>query len=156
MEPTTLLNTRRIGGSAKQVTIPEGITVSGVEQGKPSDLVCAVKAVGQSGGLRYGVLSAFEKEAELRGIDDTTGDEVVIRADGRDFGVARILYERAVGGGRTSFGYMGTLASNPLTDAVVQGIDTHWLSKSGKYSWDTQLVTSDVDDDIGYGFFSDI
>ena len=43
MEPSTLLNTRRIGGSAKQVTIPEGVTVSGVEQGKPSELTGAVK-----------------------------------------------------------------------------------------------------------------
>ena len=50
MEPTTLLNTRRIGGSAKQVVVPEGIMVSGVEQSKPSELIGAVKAVGQSGG----------------------------------------------------------------------------------------------------------
>ena len=57
MEPTTLLNTRRIGGSAKQVVVPEGVTVSGVEQGQPSELVGAVKMVGQSGGLRYGIIS---------------------------------------------------------------------------------------------------
>ena len=49
MEPTTLLNTRRIGGSAKQVVVPEGITVSGVEQSKPSELIGAVKTVVQSG-----------------------------------------------------------------------------------------------------------
>ena len=77
MEPSTLLNTRRIGGSAKQVTIPEGVTVSGVEQGKPSELTGAVKAVGQSGNLRYGVLSAFEKEAELVGVDEETWSELM-------------------------------------------------------------------------------
>ena len=141
MEPTTLLNTRRIGGSAKQVVVPEGITVSGVEQSKPSELIGAVKAVGQSGGLRYGLLTAFEKEAELVGTDDVTGEEVVISENGRDFGVARVLYERVAGGGRTSFGYMGTLASNPLDEAVVHGVDTHWLSKSGKFSWDTQFIS---------------
>ena len=156
MEPTTLLNTRRIGGSAKQVVVPEGITVSGVEQSKPSELIGAVKAVGQSGGLRYGVLTAFEKEAELVGTDDVTGEEVVISENGRDFGVARVLYERVAGGGRSSFGYMGTLASNPLDEAVVHGVDTHWLSKSGKFSWDTQFISSDVDDEIGYGFFTDL
>ena len=156
MEPTTLLNTRRIGGSAKQVVVPEGVTVSGVEQSKPSELIGAVKAVGQSGGLRYGVLTAFEKEAELVGTDDLTGEEVVISENGRDFGVARVLYERVAGGGRSSFGYMGTLASNPLDEAVVHGVDTHWLSKSGKFSWDTQFISSDVDDEIGYGFFTDL
>ena len=156
MEPTTLLNTRRIGGSAKQVVVPEGVTVSGVEQSKPSELIGAVKAVGQSGGLRYGVLTAFEKEAELVGTDDVTGEEVVISENGRDFGVARVLYERVAGGGRSSFGYMGTLASNPLDEAVVHGVDTHWLSKSGKFSWDTQFISSDVDDEIGYGFFTDL
>ena len=156
MEPTTLLNTRRIGGSAKQVVVPEGITVSGVEQSKPSELIGAVKAVGQSGGLRYGLLTAFEKEAELVGTDEVTGEEVAISEDGRDFGVARVLYERVSGGGRTSFGYMGTLASNPLDEAVVHGVDTHWLSKSGKFSWDTQFISSDVDDEVGYGLFTDL
>ena len=156
MEPTTLLNTRRIGGSAKQVVIPEGVTVSGVEQSKPSELVGAVKMVGQSGGLRYGILSAFEKEAELFGTDDATGLEVPITADGRDFGVARVLYEAASAGGRKSVGYMGTLASNPLDDALVHGIDTHWLSKNGRVAWDMQLLSSDVDGEMGYGLFTDL
>ena len=155
MEPTTLLNTRRIGGSAKQVVVPEGITVSGVEQSKPSELIGAVKAVGQSGGLRYGLLTAFEKEAELFGIDDETGSEVVVRADGRDFGVGRLLYENVNESGRKSIGYMGTLAANPLDDAVVHGVDTHLLSANGKFSWDTQVLNSDVDNEIGYGLFSD-
>ena len=155
MEPTTLLNTRRIGGSAKQVVVPEGITVSGVEQSKPSELIGAVKAVGQSGGLRYGLLTAFEKEAELFGIDDETGSEVVVRADGRDFGVGRLLYENVNDSGRKSIGYMGTLAANPLDDAVVHGVDTHLLSANGKFSWDTQVLNSDVDNEIGYGLFSD-
>ena len=156
MEPTTLLNTRRIGGSAKQVVLPEGVTVSGVEQSKPSELIGAIKAVGQSGSLRYGLLTAFEKEAELFGTDDETGKVIAIAEDGRDFGVARLLYERASQGGRTSVGYMGTLASNPLDDSVVHGVDTHWLSKSGKYSLDSQFITSDVENEIGYGFFTDL
>ena len=156
MEPSTLLNTRRIGGSAKQVTIPEGVTVSGVEQGKPSELTGAVKAVGQSGNLRYGVLSAFEKEAELVGVDDETGSELMVVEDGRDFGVVRLLYEQAGDGGRKSIGYMGTLAANPDDDALVHGIDTHLLSRTGKVSWDTQFLTSDVDGRSGYGVFSDL
>jgi len=156
MEPTTLLNTRRIGGSAKHVEIPDYVTVSGVEQSKPTELVGAVKAVGQSGGLRYGLLTAFEKEAELLGTDEATSQEVLVKADGRDFGVLRLLYESAGGGGRQSIGYMGTLASDPLNDAVVHGIDSHYLSGNGKVSWDNQLVVSDKKGEIGYGVFSDL
>ena len=156
MEPTTLLNTRRIGGSAKHVEIPDSVTVSGVEQSKPTELVGAVKAVGQSGGLRYGLLTAFEKEAELLGTDEATSQEVLVKADGRDFGVLRLLYESAGGGGRQSIGYMGTLASDPLNDAVVHGIDSHYLSGNGKVSWDNQLVVSDKKGEIGYGVFSDL
>ncbi len=156
MEPTTLLNTRRIGGSAKHVEIPDYVTVSGVEQSKPTELVGAVKAVGQSGGLRYGLLTAFEKEAELLGTDEATSQELLVTADGRDFGVLRLLYESAGGGGRQSIGYMGTLASDPLNDAVVHGIDSHYLSGNGKVSWDNQLVVSDKKGEIGYGVFSDL
>ena len=155
MEPSTLLNTRRIGGAAKQVDIPEYVTVSGVEQSKPTELVGAVKAVGQSGGLRYGLLSAFEKEVEWQGTWNNTGHDVLLRADGRDYGVARLLYEKASGGGRNSIGYIGTLASGP-NNAVVHGIDSHLLSGNGKLSWDSQLVMSDKQGEAGYGFFSDI
>ena len=52
-EPTTLLNTRRIGGAPK-VKVPDDVDVAGVEQGKPTDLIGAVKVTGQNGGLRYG------------------------------------------------------------------------------------------------------
>ncbi len=156
MEPSTLLNTRRIGGAAKQVEIPDNVAVSGVELGKPSELIGAVKAVGQSGNLRYGLLTAFEKEAELIGTDEATGLEVPITGDGRDFGVVRLLYENASGGGRNSIGYMGTIASNSLDDALVHGVDSHWLSKSGKWSWDGQLMVSDKQGQMGYGLFADL
>ena len=156
MEPSTLLNTRRIGGAAKHVEVPEYVTVSGVEQSKPTELVGAVKAVGQSGGLRYGVLSAFEKEVEWLGTWNNTDRDMLLRTDGRDFGVARLLYEKASGGGRSSIGYMGTFASNPINDAVVHGIDSHLLSGDGKLSWDSQLMVSDKQGELGYGLFSDI
>lgn len=157
MEPTTLLNTRRIGGSAKHVVIPDDVTVSGVEQSKPSELVGAVKMVGQAGGFRYGVLAAQEKEAEFDGTHDITGADITVEEDGRDFGVARMLYETSSAGGRRSIGWMGTMTSYPnQDDAMVQGIDTHFLSSNGRWSWDTQLVASDADDETGYGVWTDI
>ena len=86
------LNTRRIRGAAKNIEIPGGVTVEGVELSKPTELLGA-KAVSQSGGLRYGFLSAFENESSLIGRVGGTGEEVSVISDGRDFGVARLLYE---------------------------------------------------------------
>jgi hypothetical protein len=51
---------------------------------------------------------------------------------------------------------MGTMASNPRDDAVVHGLDAHWLSKSGKWSLDSQLMTSDKNSETGYGLFADL
>jgi len=153
--PTTILNTRRVGGAAADVEIPEGVTVSGVELSKPTDLIGAAKVVGQSGAIRYGFLAAFEEQARLLGTTDATGQPVTLTADGRDFGVARVLYETS-GAGRRSIGYLGTLVQASDSEAVVHGVDTHFLSANGKWTWDTQLLHSDTRDEKGYGMFTDV
>lgn len=156
-EPTTLLNTRRIGGAARHIEVPDGVDVSGVELSRPTELVGAVKAVGQVGGFRYGVLTAMEKDVKLSGSDALTGGPVRVATDGRNFGVARALYEDSSGSGRRSIGWMGTLTQYPnKADAVVQGIDAHWLSAGGQWSVDTQLVGSKTDEATGYGLWADI
>ena len=155
-EPTTLLNTRRIGGKARHVEIPDDddIDVPGVEQSKPTDLLGAAKVVGQSGKLRYGVLGAFEDEVLWRGTRD--GENAVYRADGRDFGAVRLLYEDSTAGGRHGIGFMSTMVDKSYETAVVHGIDTHWLGADGKIEWDTQLVASEVGDKRGEGVLMDI
>ena len=155
-EPTTLLNTRRIGG-APRTKIPEGIKVASVERGKPTDLLGAAKVSGQKGSIRYGVLTAFEDEVQLPGVVSEgalKGEPVVVREDGRDFGVARLLYENT-SKGRRSIGYMGTVVKYPDHDAIVNGVDAHWLSPGGALQIDTQLMQSDVDDLKGHGLLTD-
>ena len=156
-EPTTLLNTRRIGG-APRLAVPDDVDVAGVEQGKPTDLKGAVKVTGQSGGLRYGFLSAFEGDMTLPGTFNSgefAGQSTKIDSSGRDFGVARLLYEK-VGEGRQSIGYLGTMVSHEEGDAVVHGVDGHWLSRNGAWAIDGQVMTSDVDSVQGYGAMADI
>jgi hypothetical protein len=151
--PTTLVNTRRIGGPPR-IDVPDDVDVAGAELGKPTELIGAAKVTGQAGGLRYGVLSAFEDDVSRMGTRD--GANVRLRQDGRDFGVARMLYETArADGGRRSVGYIGTLVKTPDYDAVVHGIDTHVLSDSGALSWDTQFMRSEVDDETGFGVLMD-
>ncbi|NCF45921.1 MAG: hypothetical protein GWP70_14035, partial [Proteobacteria bacterium] len=156
-EPTTLLNTRRIGGAAR-VDVPDGVSVSGVELGQPTDLLGAAKVTGQRGALRYGVLGAMEDDAILRGTlteGVNAGEEVHITAEGRDFAVARLLLEEA-GDGRRSIGYLGTMTRYADSEAVVHGVDAHWLSRNGTWRFDSQLMGSEVDDIVGYGGFADL
>ena len=153
-EPTTLLNTRRIGGQARHVEVPDDLDVPDVERSRPTDLLGAVKVVGQAGGMRYGMLGAFEDEVHLRGTRD--GESAVFNADGRNFGAVRALYERSSGNGRGGIGYLGTLVDKGDDMAVVHGIDTHVLGADGKVEWDTQFIASDVDDEQGYGVYTDI
>ena len=155
-EPTTMLNTRRIGGSAKDVDIPDDVSVDGPELSRPTDLLGAVKLVGQSSDFRYGFLGAMENDVELRGTLDETGEDVIVTSSGRDFGVARVVWERQSGTGRQAHGYMGTFADSPSYQALVHGIDSHFLTQNGRWTIDTQLLNSNVDSELGYGAFADI
>ncbi len=143
--PSTVLNTRRIG-AAPVVDVPDNVSVAGSGAAQPTELLGAAKIVGQTGGLRYGVLTAFEDDPMLRGEWDDADDadaELMLQGMGRDFGVARVLYE-TTGAGRQAVGYMGTLLDHPLQTASVHSIDTHHLALSGRLRADVQLLASDV------------
>lgn len=152
--PTTLVNTRRIGGQAPDPDIPAGVYIPDVELGKPTELMGAFKITGQSGQFRYGILTAFEEDQRFHGIG-SNGSEVRLDQDGRNFGVLRFLYENT-NNGRKGIGWISTAVTHADGDAYVHGIDTHYLSPSSQWRWDTQLIYSDVDDSDGYGGFTDI
>ena len=152
--PSTLLNTRRIGGAAVGIEMPDDVTVAGHERSLPSMLLGAAKVTGENGPVRYGVLTAFEDDPVLRGERDD-GTPVSVHGVGRDFGVARILYERT-GAGRQSIGYLGTLVDHPSVNAAVHGVDAHHLSGNGKWRTDVQAMMSDVDGTAGYGLWTDM
>jgi hypothetical protein len=154
-EPTTLLNTRRIGGPARQLRVPSGVEVDPVERGKPTDLLGAVKATGSLGGLRYGVLGAFEDDVELPGRLTATGERVRVQQDGRNFGVVRALYESS-GKTRRSIGYLGTLVTLPGDDSTAHAIDAHYLSGQGRIKLDAQVMASDANGEQGYGTLIDL
>ena len=152
--PVSLLNTRRIGGTANQLEVPAGITPEVGQRDTPTDLVGAVKATGGLGDLRYGVLAAVEDDILWRG-RDTANMPVDIEGVGRDFAVARLVYEN-VGEARRSVGYMGTFVGGPLYDASVHSIDAHYATGSGRLKADLQLINSDRDDVSGYGGMIDV
>jgi hypothetical protein len=151
--PTTLLNTRRIGSAPRSTEI-DGLALTGIEANQPSELIGAGKLTGQYGNFRYGVLAALEEDTKLTGT--LNGEIFSTVQDGRDFGVARFLYEDTSTGARRSLGWMTTSVQHSQEDATVHGIDGHYLSANGKWDTEAQLIYSKVDDVSGRGGFLDI
>ena len=154
-EPTTLLNTRRIGGAARHVDVPSHVDVEGTELSKPTDLLAAVKVVGQSDYGRYGLLFAAEDNPEIFGTHTETGLREIVTGERRNFAVGRWLIARTETG-RQALGYMGTVADYPSYNAVVHGIDAHHQTSSGQFNIDAQFLTSRKEDTQGYGLFADL
>ena len=150
---STLLNTRRIGSNIESRNgapdAIDGTGINGFDSQKPVDLIGAVKATGQNGPFRYGVLAAAEDDTNITALD---GDSVIVA--GRDFGVVRVLYETTGKGGRQSIGWLGTVTDHPSRTAVTHGIDGHLLSEGGNLSLDGQILMSDVGDARGLGFLA--
>ena len=154
--PVTMLHTRRIGSSVNgRRGSPDALDVGyldGADANRPVDLEGAVKTAGQIGNVRYGFLSAFEADTPIAVID---GLERVVDVPGREFGVARLSHEVVNAKGRRAVGWMGTVASHPDRDAVVNGVDFHRRTASGRFGYDAQLLVSDTDGTSGVGAFVD-
>ncbi len=150
--PVTALHTRRIGGRPRSPEVPDDVTVPSRELGAPVELLGAVKVVGQTGKIRYGVLGASEDEAKF------DVGEINYYQDGTDYGVARLLFEdKGHDGSYRAVGTISTLAAHDIEDATVHGLDYHYLSPTGKISVDGQFLRSDVDSvGVGDGGFVDV
>ncbi|MFT4799575.1 MAG: hypothetical protein ACI9W1_003014 [Candidatus Azotimanducaceae bacterium] len=151
--PTSLIYTRRIGSSPRDTGIAD-LELPLVVKNQPSELYGAAKITGQNGNWRYGLLAAFEEDTKLDGLINGTPFQAT--QDGRDYAAGRFLYEDTSTGARRSVGWLTTHAAHPQYDATVHGLDTHYLSRNGKWQADAQLIASDVDDVTGQGGFVDI
>ena len=153
--PLTLLHTRRIGGPPDVPDLPPDLTVSDIELGRPSELLAAVKATGQSGRLRYGALGAFEEESALHGMMPN-GETTKFHQDGRDFGALRFLYEQSNGGYR-ALGWMSTATWHEYGAAHVHAVDGHLFTADGQWKADAQIMSSQTPAaETGYGGFIDV
>jgi hypothetical protein len=152
--PISLINTRRIGGTASQVALDEGVSPFRGQRDVPTDLYGAAKLTGQVGDVRYGVLSAFEDDVEWIGqIED--GSKVDVVGPGRDFATARVIYE-SIGENRKSLGYLGTLVQGPIYDAEVHSLDAHFVDAEGRLTVDAQFIYGGREREEGYGALIDM
>lgn len=154
--PYTIVNTRRIGGRPLAPELTDGVQVSERERIQPVDLLGAVKLTGQFGQFRYGALAAVEDDVRFDATSDF-GPDLKIREPGTDYGVARLLWEDNAGGATRGLGILSTAALNPRRDALTHGVDWHYLTANGKWKFDGQAFTSDIDGEAqGYGGFTDL
>mgnify|MGYP001224222551 CR=1 FL=1 len=152
--PTTLMNTRRIGGKPLEPVTMLDITISDRELRQPVDLIGAVKITGQSGALRFGVLAAFEGDVIFDA--SLSGDPFHLEGESSDYGVARILYENQSGGSYKAIGALTTAVVNKQRDALTHGLDGHYLSADGRWKVDGQVFMSDIENiETGFGGFVD-
>jgi len=151
MQPLTVVNTRRIGGRPREPQLPPGVELPERQELKPADIIAALKATGQIGSVRYGILTAVEDETAF-----TADDGLAYFQDGRDFGVVRFLYEDSKGAAYRGLGWVSTLVAHPESDAVVHGTDFHYLTTNGDWNFNGQLLHSSSDDNgSGNGFLGD-
>ena len=152
--PTTLINTRRMGGKPNIPVLNSDISIPDAVLQKPVDLVGALKVTGQSGKIRYGFLSAFEDNFSLPVIKDEKKLELV--GTPSDYGIMRLLYELNDKGSYRAFGFLSTAAFNDIGDVFTHGLDAHYLSEGGKLRVDGQFFASNlVFSETGYGGFLD-
>jgi len=153
--PTTMVNTRRIGGRSLEPVTALDITIHERELRQPVDLLGAVKVTGQSGPLRYGLLAAFEDDFKIDA--KRSGDPFHLESETSDYGIARLLLEDKPGGSYKAVGVLTTSTLNDRRDAKTHGLDAHYLSEDGKWKLDGQMFMSDIDDlDTGFGGFVDL
>ena len=147
----TVVNTRRIGGRPRDPELPPGLSLSTRDSVQPSDLLGAAKATGQIGSFRYGLLIASEDET------DFIVDDLLFSQDGRDFGALRVLYEDNHNAAYRRLGFISTAVTHPEAEALVHGVDFHYLTTNGQWGIDGQVIYSDVDEiGDGIGAFADI
>ncbi|MGV0035874.1 MAG: DUF5916 domain-containing protein [Candidatus Azotimanducaceae bacterium WSBS_2022_MAG_OTU7] len=151
--PTILVNTRRIGSPPRALDVDD-LELADLEANQPTGLQGAAKITGQQGNWRYGILATVEDDTKIEGtIND---QEVDLLQAGRDFGAARFLYESTSGHSRKGLGWITTVVAHPQDDAVVHGVDGHYLSANGKWNVDGQTLYSDVAGVSGSGAFVDV
>ena len=153
--PYTMVNTRRIGGQPREPQVDASTSVSQRDLVQRTELKGAVKATGQFGGFRYGVLAAQEDDVTFDIVNAGQPDN--LSQDGNDYGVLRLLYEDNSTGAYRALGVMSTAVTTSGRDAFAHGVDWHYFSAGGHVKVDGQYMMSDIDgvDDKGYGGFLD-
>ena len=152
--PSTMVNTRRIGGKPRTPALAPGTTLDKRELNQSTDLYGAAQVAGQLGHFRYGVLAASEDDVSFTA--RAAGRDLHLQQPGRDFAIARLLYEDSINGSYLGLGVLSTAVLSPQRDAKVTGIDYHYLTAAGNWKLDGQLMSSDIAAvGRGYGGFAD-
>ncbi|MCY3885414.1 MAG: DUF5916 domain-containing protein, partial [Gammaproteobacteria bacterium] len=147
---TSPFHSRRIGDRPSIPDIQTGVQFDYSSLARGTDLMAAMKGVGQTGKWRYGLLGAWEDDYTFGAVRDLVPFSV--KLPGRDFGVVRLLYEDSQPH-TLKLGALTTARWDQTTgDAYSYTFDGHYSDESGNKGMTAQLYISDVDGkEWGYG-----
>jgi len=140
-----LIHTRRIGATPKRPVLKTGEGV--IKAPGIADILAAAKITGQKGRLRFGLMSAFEDDADFT-VDG--GREITV--GGRSFYAARMLHGADTSIGHTAVGYLGTFYRYEADEAFSHSLDAQWVTTDRKTRLETQVAVSNVNRVWGYAW----
>lgn len=140
-----MLNTRRIGARPDKPKLKTGEKI--IHQEGYSEVLAAGKYTGQSGNMRYGVLSAIEEDGDYRLNDGTQGS-----VDGRKYLALRNVWQHQDNKGQFhSIGYLGSFTDHHFGLHHAHLIDGEFRSADQQWQLNSQLYLSDAGNKRGYG-----
>ncbi len=149
---TNLVFTRRIGEVPRPRGLPDGFSANELDLITNRDLLGAAKVTGQSGEFRYGLLTAFEDDTDVRASDGN--ETIIVQETGRNFAAIRGLWERANGPYR-GIGFLATAVDTPDEIREVLEFDGAYRSADGNVALRGQLMGSSVAGENDAGFSGD-
>lgn len=147
-------HSRRIGDRPSVPSVPADVRLDYSRLSQGTDLLGAAKGVGQWGNWRYGLLAARE--------DDTTfgatrnGQPIKVSVTGRDFSVARLVYE-GTEAGSLRLGVLSTARWDETGgNAYSHSFDWRYVEPDANFGAEAQLFVSNVtQQETGFGGFAE-
>ncbi len=147
-------HSRRIGDRPSVPSVPPGVRLDYSRLSQGTDLLGAVKGVGQWGNWRYGALAAWEDDASFGATLD--GEPLAITVPGRDFSVMRLVYE-GTPGGSLRLGALSTARWDQTGgNAYSHTFDSRYVASDGNFGAEAQVFVSNVTHQAtGFGGFAE-
>lgn len=144
-----LFHSRRIGDRPIVPDVPEDVRLDYSRLRQGTDLLAAIKAVGQAGRLRYGIIGAWEDDATFGATRN--GEKLSVTSPGRDFMFGRVVFEDTSAGTK-KIALLSASRFHPTGDHFANSVDVRYQTQDGKLELESEVYTSSVPDaSTGFG-----
>ena len=147
--PANLFHSRRIGDRPIVPRVADDVRLDYSRTREGTDLLAAIKGVGQTGRLHYGLIGAWEDDATFGA---TRGDEkLTITSPGRNFAFSRLVFEDTSDGTK-KIAWLSAARFHPTGDHFANSVDMRYQTPDGKLEVESEIYSSSVPDaSTGFG-----